>query len=57
MNKWIYIILAVFLGGFGAHKLYAGKPFMFLLYLCFCWTFIPACVALIEAFVALVAWD
>lgn len=25
VNKWIYVLLAFFLGGLGAHKFYAGK--------------------------------
>lgn len=42
-------LLAFFLGGLGAHKFYLGKPGLGLVYLIFCWTFIPAVVALIEA--------
>jgi TM2 domain-containing membrane protein YozV len=57
MNKWVYILLALFLGGFGVHKLYQGQVFMFLVYLCFCWTFIPAVVAFFEALIALFAMD
>ena len=38
VNKVIYIILAVFLGGFGVHKFYAGKMMSGLLHLLFCWT-------------------
>lgn len=41
-------LLALFLGGLGAHKFYLGKPALGLVYLIFCWTFIPAVVALIE---------
>lgn len=41
--------LALFLGGVGAHKFYLGKPIVGLLYLIFCWTFVPAFVAFIEA--------
>jgi len=42
-------LLALFLGGLGAHKFYLGKTGMGVLYLVFCWTFIPALIALIEA--------
>ena len=39
---------ALFLGGIGAHKFYLGRPGLGVLYLAFCWTFIPAFIALIE---------
>jgi len=42
-------VLALLLGGLGVHKFYLGKAGMGILYLVFCWTFIPALVALIEA--------
>lgn len=41
-------ILALLLGGLGIHKFYLGKGIQGLLYLIFCWTFIPAIIALIE---------
>ena len=47
-NRTVAILLALFLGGFGAHKFYLGKPGMGILYLVFCWTFIPGFIALIE---------
>lgn len=33
-NKYISLILCIFLGGFGAHKFYEGKTGMGILYLC-----------------------
>jgi len=42
-------ILALFLGGIGAHKFYLGRGGQGLLYLVFCWTFIPGLIALIES--------
>jgi TM2 domain-containing membrane protein YozV len=42
-------LLALFLGGLGGHKFYLGRPGIGLIYLLFCWTFIPAFVAFIEA--------
>jgi TM2 domain-containing membrane protein YozV len=42
-------VLALFLGGLGVHKFYTGRTGMGILYLVFCWTFIPAIVALVEA--------
>lgn len=41
------IVLALFLGGLGIHKLYLGVG-RWWLYLLFCWTFIPAIIALVE---------
>lgn len=48
----MYVLLALFLGGIGAHKFYAGKTGMGFLYLIFCWTLIPAFLAFIEAIIA-----
>ena len=45
------IILALLLGGIGAHKFYLGSPGWGILYLLFCWTGIPLVVALIEAII------
>ena len=42
-------ILALLLGGIGAHKFYLDRPLQGLLYLFFFWTFIPAIIALVEA--------
>ena len=44
------VLLAVFLGGLGVHHFYMGYTLMGVLYLLFCWTFIPAILGLIEAF-------
>ncbi|WLI78859.1 NINE protein [Kosakonia sp. H02] len=41
-------LFAFFLGGFGAHKFYLGKPGQGILYLLFFWTCIPAIIAFIE---------
>ncbi|MFC0232705.1 TM2 domain-containing protein [Vagococcus entomophilus] len=49
VNKTVYIILAVFLGGLGAHKFYAGKTGSGIMYLIFCWTWIPSVLAIISA--------
>ena len=47
-NKVVAGVLALFLGGIGVHKFYLGKGFQGILYLVFCWTFIPALFGLIE---------
>jgi TM2 domain-containing membrane protein YozV len=44
------VLLAVFLGSFGAHRFYLGQNGIAIIYIVFCWTFIPHLIALIEAF-------
>lgn len=56
-NKTTAAVFAFFLGGIGGHKFYLGKPIQGLLYLAFCWTFIPAVVAFIEAIMLLMMSD
>lgn len=51
------ILLALFLGGIGAHKFYLGKADQGILYLCFFWTGIPALIALVEAIIYLTMSD
>lgn len=46
-------LLAIFLGDFGVHKFYLGKPVQGILYIVFFWSFIPAIIALIEGIVML----
>lgn len=53
VNKVIYCLLCFFLGGIGAHKFYAKRAGTGLLYLLFCWTFIPAIIAFVEFIAAL----
>lgn len=48
-NRGLAAVLALFLGGIGVHKFYLGQIGLGVIYLLFCWTFIPAIVALIEA--------
>lgn len=47
-SRGVAIVLALLLGGLGAHKFYLGRAGWGLLYLVFCWTFIPSVLALIE---------
>jgi TM2 domain-containing membrane protein YozV len=56
-NRTVAILLALFLGGLGAHKFYMGKPALGILYLLFCWTGIPSIIALIELIHYLILGD
>lgn len=50
-------ILALLLGGLGIHKFYLDKVGLGLVYLLFCWTFIPAIIAGVEGIIYLVQDD
>jgi TM2 domain-containing membrane protein YozV len=52
VSKTPYILWAFLLGALGAHKFYAGKAGQGILYLLFCWTYIPGIIAFIEAICA-----
>ena len=43
------VLLALFLGDFGAHRFWLGEIKAGFLYLIFCWTYIPTFIAWIEA--------
>lgn len=38
-NKWVALLLCIFLGGLGVHKFYEGKILLGLVYLCTCGIF------------------
>lgn len=48
IDKATLCLLAFFLGGIGVHKFYTGNWAWGLIYLIFCWTFIPALTAFCE---------
>lgn len=50
-------ILGIFLGGFGIHKFYLGKTGQGILYLLFCWSYIPSIVGFIEGIIYLTQSD
>lgn len=50
-------LFAIFLGGIGVHKFYLGRAGQGILYLLFCWTFIPALISLIEGIIYLTMSD
>lgn len=48
-NPSTAVLLSLFLGGLGVHKFYMGQTGLGILYLIFCWTYIPAIVGFVEA--------
>ena len=56
-NKIVAAILALILGGLGIHKFYLGQIGKGILYLIFCWTYVPAIIAFIEGIVILCSND
>jgi TM2 domain-containing membrane protein YozV len=52
MKKKTYVIVfAIFLGNFGVHRFYLGQHKKGLRYLLFCWTLVPAIIAMVDAIV------
>lgn len=47
-NRITAALLAMFLGGFGVHKFYLGRSGQGVVYLLFCWTFLPAIIGFLE---------
>ncbi len=56
-NKTTAGIFALVLGGLGIHRFYLGQPGVGLLYILFCWTLIPAVIALVEGIQLLTMQD
>jgi TM2 domain-containing membrane protein YozV len=50
-------VLALLLGGIGVHKFYLGKIGLGIVYILFCWTFVPAIIAFVEGIIYLVQDD
>jgi TM2 domain-containing membrane protein YozV len=50
-SKSTAALLTFFLGGLGIHRFYLGQNVIGILYLVFCWTFIPALIAFIDFFI------
>lgn len=46
-------ILGIFLGGLGIHKFYLGNIKMGIVYLLFCWTYVPEIIGFIEGIIYL----
>ncbi len=56
-NKIVAAILALILGGLGIHKFYLGQTGKGVLYLIFCWTYIPSILGFIEGIMILCSND
>lgn len=50
-NQTVAVLWAVFLGTFGAHYFYLGKWAHGIIFLLFCWTYIPTFISIITAIV------
>ena len=55
MSAWqkdevVGVLLALFLGTFGAHHFYLRKTGLGILYIVFCWTGIPTIISFVECF-------
>ena len=56
-SKTVAGILALLLGGIGIHKFYLGQTGKGILYILFCWTYIPSILAFIEGLTILCGTD
>ena len=56
-NKIVAALLAILLGGLGIHKFYLGQTGKGILYLIFCWAYIPAILSFIEGIMILCSND
>jgi len=56
-SKTTAALLAIFLGGIGIHKFYLGQVVWGVLYILFCWTWIPMIVGFIEGLIFLTMSD
>jgi len=52
-DRIVAALLALFLGGLGIHHFYLGNTVLGVIYLLFCWTFIPAIISFIEGIIFL----
>ena len=56
-NRTTAALMAFFLGVFGGHQFYLGNTGKGILYLVFCWTYIPGIIALIEGIMLITQSD
>ena len=52
-SKIVAGVLGICLGGIGIHKFYLGQGALGVVYILFCWTFIPAIIGFIEGIIYL----
>lgn len=56
-DKLVAGLLGILLGGVGIHKFYLKEPAWGIMYILFCWTFIPTAIGFIEGVVYLCMSD
>ena len=56
-NRVLAAVFAILLGGLGIHKFYLGRIGQGIIYLVFCWTFIPALIGFVEGIIYLTMTD
>ena len=56
-NRTTAALMAFFLGGFGGHQFYLGNTGKGILYLVFCWTYIPSIIGFIEGIMLITQSD
>ena len=56
-SRFTAAILAFLLGGWGIHRFYLGQPKKGILYLLFCWTFIPSVIAFADFIIWIIMSD
>ncbi len=56
-NRVVAALLAIFLGTFGIHKFYLGRPVQGVIYLLFFWTFLPGLIGFFEGIIYLLMSD
>lgn len=57
LDRMTAAILAIVLGGLGAHKFYLGETTTGVIYLCFVWTLVPIVLGVIEGIIYLTTSD
>ncbi len=56
-SRTVAALLAIFLGGIGIHKFYLGQVGWGIIYIVFCWTWIPAIIGIFEGLMFLFMSD
>ena len=51
VNKTLYVLCSLFLGGVGIHKFYADKVWQGVLHLVFFWTTIPTIISIFHGII------